>query len=152
MDNTPFEDDWKLKQVEARCQAYLDSNKAAMSFSQSALKSALLLNGMGAVAVLYSPQIKLHLMTCTLVYFAVGALCAAIAYGLAYIAQFLIMMTWHHNLYVDPGLNKSALQKLNQRIRRISFCGNFVRALTMIVVICSYAAFSLLLCQFINVG
>ena len=85
-----------LKQLEARCQAYLDSNKATIEYSKMSLRGAFILNGAAVVAIVSSSAEHLYPSA---ILFAWGALAAVVATGLSYISQYTVMKTWQHDLY-----------------------------------------------------
>jgi hypothetical protein len=91
-----YDEEYALKQHEARCNTYRDSNKATMEFSKMALRGAFVLNGAAAIAIIYSKSLQMYT---ALTFFATGALLAAISSGLTYVVQCLITLTWHNDLY-----------------------------------------------------
>lgn len=138
-----YREQYLLQQSLSRQQAFLDSNLAAIRFSAVAIKSSLLLNGMGAVAVLYSPQIKLALLNCTLLLFAVGALLAVMAYAFAYLTQFRIMETWYQDLYLPPCPTQAEREKASQFIRKKRFWSRVWFPVAAFFLIVSWLAFGL---------
>ena len=136
MDND-YEKQYLLQQHKTICECYRDSNNAAIAFSKSALNSALLLNGMGAVAVLYSPHIKLTNMTGLLFCFAIGALFATMAAGCTYLAQYNILKTWDFALYHKP---LYAFDNLGHFLPKIK-CITLFRLCAIILVFISYVLF-----------
>lgn len=138
-DKSSFENEYILRQHKTCCECYRDSNNAAIAFSKSALNSALWLNGMGAVAVLYSPQVKIAVLTDLLAYFAFGALLACIAIGSAYVVQYYISKTWESFLYQSPKykMENAWLPKINMKLTCL------LRILTIAIIVTSYAMFIL---------
>ncbi len=78
---------------------WTENFKHTVTAGQSALKSAILINGGGSVAIIalignilnipgQPNQIGLHSLSYSLKMFAIGTLCAAIATGATYLAQF----------------------------------------------------------------
>lgn len=138
-----YREQYALQQSRFRQQAFLDSNLAAIRFSSAAIRSAIFLNGMGAVAVLYSPQIKLAVLNCTLILFAGGAMLAVMAYAFAYLTQFKIMETWYPDLYLPPRPTQEEQKKANQFIRKKKFWSRVWFPITAFFLIASWVAFGM---------
>lgn len=138
-----YREQYALQQSRSRQQAFLDSNTATIRFSAAAIKSAIFLNGMGAVAVLYSPQIKLAVLNCTLILFAGGAMLAVVAYAFAYLTQFKIMETWYPDLYLPPCPTQKRQEETNQFLRKKKFWSKFWYWTTVGFLIAAWLAFAL---------
>lgn len=113
----PTQPDPVTIQYQTACEAYLANNKACISLFQSIAKSALLLNGMACVALLYSQRVDLALMACPLFVYAFGALLAAIATGLAYITQYYVVEEWRLDVWERPDSPQELVGYQNQKAR-----------------------------------
>lgn len=91
-----FEEQFKIEQHKARCASFVSSNQATVEYSKMALRGAFLLNAGCVIPIIYS---KVTYLYPSARMFAIGALCAAIASGAAYISQSLITMTWNDDLF-----------------------------------------------------
>lgn len=141
MSNSDFDKEYLLKQYEARCKCFCDSNQSMVDVGRSALRGALFLNGMGAVAVLYSPQIQIKALHPTLLYFAIGALLATMACGATYVTQAFVAASWKPYLYSNPNPSQQERDFHKKKQDSANKWGNIFRGATIALIIFSYICF-----------
>ncbi|MDR0238774.1 MAG: hypothetical protein LBI88_00915 [Deltaproteobacteria bacterium] len=127
-----------LVQHKERCRNYTENNKAAIDFSKMALRGSFLLNGAAAICIMYAKAFYLH---DALTWFAIGALAAAIASGMAYIARYLITLTWQEYLFKKKPTDEypaSVLVAGKEVPRRVITA---LHGLTIGVVVAAYISF-----------
>jgi hypothetical protein len=134
-----YNEEYALKQHEARCNSYRDSNKATIEFSKMALRGAFILNGSAAVAIIYSNTLQFY---ASLELFAIGALSTVIASGATYVVQYLITLTWRDDLYKNPTDEYRSAVQVGQM--EISHRGiSVLRGVAVALVVVSYLMFAL---------
>jgi len=132
---------YTLIQHEENCRNYTESQKATVEFSKMALRGAFALNGMAAIAVLYSPKIAAPYTVLMAGYFATGALLAAIASGSTYLSQYAISLTWRKHLYQSPQGQDAATQGKEQR--RAERNASLFRIAAVALTLVAYSCFGL---------
>jgi len=137
-----FKEEVALEQVKARCQAFLDSNKATVDAGKSALRGAFILNGATAIAIMYAKVTALYSVA---FYFGLGALLACLATGAAYIISYSIAETWSGYLVLQ-NLSQEDLSHLSKRINKWKLFAIVCTVLSYILFFASlcYAYFLLL--------
>ncbi|MBQ9537225.1 MAG: hypothetical protein IJU79_05490 [Desulfovibrionaceae bacterium] len=107
-----YGDSAKLEAHKAQLQILVESEKALVEFSKMILRGTFLLNGAAAIAII--PTWKAALCVAML-WFAIGAMLAAMGSGVAYCAQFFATITWSKVLHENPFIvvDASAEEKIN---------------------------------------
>ena len=134
---TPINSRLASIQYRTLCEDYLANNKACVSLFQTIAKSALLLNGMACVAILYSPRISLDSLYKALLIYGLAALLAAVSASFAYLTQFLIVMDMGKQILGAPPVGTQT--PLEKHCRKLA---QAFRWTTGVFVAASYAGFA----------
>lgn len=137
----PFRRQIDIESHKARCRCYIDSNNAAMDFAKIAMRSSLWLNGMGCVAVLYSPQVKLAALHDTLFMFALGALAASVSVGMAYFVQSIVAGSWFTDLPSSFWRRSKECKIFMKRQKILSKIAFAIKVICIILIVFSYTMF-----------
>ena len=95
MSNVEPSEEWVKHQQEG----FKQTNQAAIEYSIKTIWSAFLINGAATTAILSS---KIEKFYPAAMFFALGAILAVIAFGIAYIYILMLGETWRHSYGIRP--------------------------------------------------